>query len=81
MIGLGVPAGAKMPHQASAENPLKPCSASAGTSGIACERLSPVTAIARSLPPFTCGPTAATEATPSSIWPPIASVIIGPPPL
>src|SRR5262249_54069651 len=53
MTGFGVPAGANTPHQASAEKPLKPCSASAGMSGIECERLSPVTAMARSLPLFT----------------------------
>ena len=66
---------------ASAEKPGNPCSASVGTSGIAEERLSPVTAMPRSLPPFTCGPITATEAMPKSIWPPSASVAIGPPPL
>jgi hypothetical protein len=30
MIGFGVPAGAKMPHHASAVTPGKPCSASVG---------------------------------------------------
>src|SRR5262249_14282750 len=72
MTGLGVPAGANTPHHASAENPGSPCSASAGTSGSARERVSPVTAIARSLPPVTWGVITATEPIARSIWPPTA---------
>ena len=43
--------------------------------------LSPVTAMARSLPPFTCGAITATEPIASSTCPPSASCVIGPPPL
>ena len=49
--------------------------------GMTPERFSPVTASARSFPPFTFADSAATDAIPRSIWLPITSAIIGPPPL
>src|SRR6185503_13543589 len=80
MIGFGVPAGARMPHQACATTSM-PSSLSVGTSGMVCERLSPVRTSARILPPLTCCACAAVEAMASSTWPPITSVESGPPPL
>ena len=81
MMSAGTAAGALMPYHCAVSNPGKPCSESAGTSGITCERLSPVMATARNLPPRTCCESTATEAIVMSICPPNASTVIGPPPL
>ncbi|MCY1371511.1 hypothetical protein D9M69_586610 [compost metagenome] len=52
-----------------------------GVSGMAGERCGEVTASARSVPAFTCGSTPGIVVNMKSIWPPIRSVIAGPPPL
>ena len=49
-----MPAGTKKAVQVRSSKPEKPCSFTVGTSGSAGERCALVTAIARTLPPFTC---------------------------
>src|SRR5262249_23544692 len=55
MMSEGAPAGAKIAAQESMSKPLTPASSSVGSSGMRVERLSRVTASARSLPALTCG--------------------------
>ena len=58
-----------------------PDSATVGTSGIDARRLAEVTAMARSLPLWMCGPATTVVSNIMSTWPPITSWIAGPLPL
>src|SRR5690349_22578196 len=75
----GSPAGPSKPYQAVESNPFNPASSMVGTSGNAAERDIEVTAIGRILPPFTAPTAGPSEENSIGTWPPIRSVIAGPP--
>src|SRR5215471_14844245 len=52
-----------------------------GTSGSTDERLAPPVPSARSLPDLMCGVVCTSEENITLVWPPITSIIAGPPPL
>ncbi len=81
MIGLGVFAGAIRPFHARVSKPGTPDSATVGTLGSNDERLAPVMAIARSLPPFTCGSAENIRSMTSWALPAITSAMAGALPL
>src|SRR5207237_6295991 len=77
----GRPAGPSSPYHAVESKPFRPISSIVGTSGNAAERCSDVTASGRILPLFTAPTAGPSEEKSIGIWPPIRSVIAGPPPL
>ncbi|MNV01778.1 hypothetical protein D3C71_919960 [compost metagenome] len=82
--GGGVPAGTKIAcHDTTSKScrPGTPDSATVGTSGIEARRLAEVTAMARSLPLWMCGPATTVVSNIMSTCPPITSWIAGPLPL
>ena len=81
MMARGVFAGTNMAYQESTSKSLMPASCIVGTSGKAALRLSVDTAMALSLPLFTCCAAAGIDTHNSGTWPPMTSVTAGPPPL
>jgi hypothetical protein len=81
ITATGVFAGALMPYHCVASNPGKPCSATVPTSGMVGRRLSPATAMARSLPDFTCGMRGGVPAEVACVRPARRSIRLGPVPL
>src|ERR1035437_337827 len=77
----GVFAGADTPYQLVTSYPGIPLSATVGIFGTAGERLAPVTASARSLPPRTYWITVGRLPNISEVWPASSSTAAGPPPL
>src|SRR5688572_20706035 len=77
----GNPAGPSTPYQAVESKPFQPTSSIVGTSANAAERVGDVTAIRRMRPLFTAPTAGPSEENSIGIWPPIRSVIAGPPPL
>ena len=74
-ISGGVPAGANRPFHIVTSYPGRPASAIVGTSGAAAVRVAPVTAMAVSLPIFTCCMTDDAGANMACVRPAITSVI------
>jgi hypothetical protein len=80
-MGLGVPAGSRMPTQPSGSKPGQPLSSSVGTWASSGARRSPVTASGFSLPAAMCWVAVLTSAQAQGTWPPSRSVSISAEPL
>ena len=80
-IGAGVPAGARTPHQLIDLYPGTPASAMVGTSGRIELRTDPPVPSALSFPDLMWGRAWMRELMKPWLWPPMRSIMAGPPPL